>query len=521
MDALPRATGRSPLLCRIRQESLRYAIISYRSSRTVSLICGGYCDGEDTSHSFGVWAHSLSAQTYQKLIDRGWRRSGHYLYRPNLRRSCCKSYTIRLDATRFKPDRKHRQALNKFNRYILGEEWIERRDALAESAETPVKEVKNKEPKSRNKYQSSGRFDLRDTLHAAESGRIPENLTPVRTFEITFTNSTCTEEKYQLYKKYQIKIHGDEPSKVTKAGFTRFLCDSPIHAVPLPSAVDTKNLVLEGGGDPLGYGSYHQLYRIDAKLVALAVLDILPNCVSSVYFIYDPDYAHLSLGRVSACRELSLALDIAVPVATTGIPKSEVRKRHDGLTKKENAEDVEDRGRVGGGWYYMGFYIPSCAKMAYKGEYAPSSLVDPCSPLLHPTWISLPKFERRWELRKRAVSAAETKGEKEEEEEEAMDWFVSFLTPDMKSLREPLRVPVAEEEDTDLSHPSTLSTSDMPGLMDEPAMASLSLLKLFDSGQVFTLDEDDWRANPKLLKCALSLGTILGQDILTNAIMTV
>lgn len=32
-------------------------------------------------------------------------------------------------------------------------------------------------------------------------------------------------------------------------------------------------------------GSYHQCYRLDGKLVALGVLDLLPHCVSSVYLM--------------------------------------------------------------------------------------------------------------------------------------------------------------------------------------------------------------------------------------------
>jgi arginine-tRNA-protein transferase len=32
-------------------------------------------------------------------------------------------------------------------------------------------------------------------------------------------------------------------------------------------------------------GSYHQCYRLDGKLVAVAVLDLLPHAVSSVYLL--------------------------------------------------------------------------------------------------------------------------------------------------------------------------------------------------------------------------------------------
>lgn len=59
------------------------------------------------------------------------------------------------------------------------------------------------------------------------------------------------------------------------------------------------------------YGSFHQLYRLDDELIAIGVLDILPNAVSGVYFIYDPKWSALSLGKLSALRECTLAAELA------------------------------------------------------------------------------------------------------------------------------------------------------------------------------------------------------------------
>lgn len=42
----------------------------------------------------------------------------------------------------------------------------------------------------------------------------------------------------------------------------------------------------------------------------MAVLDILPKCVSSVYFMYHPDYGFLGLGKYSALREIGLAQEL-------------------------------------------------------------------------------------------------------------------------------------------------------------------------------------------------------------------
>ena len=61
---------------------------------------------------------------------------------------------------------------------------------------------------------------------------------------------------------------------------------------------------------PKEYGAYHQLYRIDGELVAVGVIDILPSCVSSVYFMYEKKWEKFSFGKVKsiACASSSMRL---------------------------------------------------------------------------------------------------------------------------------------------------------------------------------------------------------------------
>ncbi|KAF9996590.1 Arginyl-tRNA--protein transferase 1, partial [Modicella reniformis] len=99
--------------------------------------------------------------------------------------------------------------------------------------------------------------------------------------------------------------------------------------------------------DP-GFGSFHQCYYLDEKLIAVSVIDILPECVSAVYFMYDSDYSVLSLGKYSAQREITLAQT---------------------LNDMPGYEDLKH--------YYMGFHIFTCPKMAYKSQFHPSYLLDP------------------------------------------------------------------------------------------------------------------------------------------------
>lgn len=83
------------------------------------------------------------------------------------------------------------------------------------------------------------------------------------------------------------------------------------------------------------------MYRLNGALIGVGVIDVLPSGVSSVYFFYDPDYSQLSLGKLSALKEIEYC-----------------RKR--GLE-----------------YYYLGFYIHDSPKMKYKGEYQPAELLCP------------------------------------------------------------------------------------------------------------------------------------------------
>ncbi|KAI8391164.1 arginine-tRNA-protein transferase [Radiomyces spectabilis] len=298
----------------------------------------GYCHSEDTSFTYGIWAHALSYSDYQSLIDRGWRRrSGHYVYKPDLRKSCCPQYTIRLDAQEFKISKSQRKVLNKFNRFIDGT-W----DPDTKSENTPQK----KPPKPKNDQA------LTDIIHAAET-QDKDYRHKLEPCQIVLEPASYTKEKYDVYCKYQTVVHNDKKEELSTKSFKRFLVESPMK-------------VEKTTNTSVGYGSYHQKYLLDGKLIAMAVLDILPKCVSSVYFLYDPDYSFLGLGKYSALREISLVQD---------------------LNQQKGKDDLK--------WYYMGYYIHSCPKMNYKGQYQPSYLLDP----LAYQWFPLAEYQKLLDTR--------------------------------------------------------------------------------------------------------------------------
>ncbi|XP_075211102.1 arginyltransferase 1 isoform X1 [Lycorma delicatula] len=480
----------------------------------------GYCKSSSTNYSHGMWAHSLSVQDYQYLIDRGWRRSGHYIYKPTMHLTCCPMYTIRCSALNFKTTKSQKKIIKRIHRFLASDlrksdksdntsqssdtenepafenisdipdlkEKAERAAAGASSAEVKsidpsfeklmntdavvaVEESRkihseinsesasdsfgdksiipadsfgecssNSEPSAIFKRTSKPAVGADPSRPACKKAKIlrlerkkqklqnkglneeevakklcektvpseksledfinePLPTNPAHQLEIRLVNSDPNDREfqdtydaaYEVYQKYQMAIHGDPPSKCSKRQYTRFLVNSPLQTVlvasgspemmrtlPMSWALfvnyqmkihkETRDecdvetfldflvktpLKLEKNGPPSGYGSFHQQYWLDSKLIAVGVIDILPNCVSSVYFYYDPDYSDLSLGTYASLRETSFT-----------------RSQH------YYAPSIK--------YYYMGFYIDSCPKMRYKARLKPSFLLCPETYTWHP-----------------------------------------------------------------------------------------------------------------------------------------
>lgn len=66
-----------------------------------------------------MWAETLTVQDYQNLIDRGWRRSGKYCYKPIMDQICCPQYTIRCNALRFTLSKSQKKVIKKFNKFCV------------------------------------------------------------------------------------------------------------------------------------------------------------------------------------------------------------------------------------------------------------------------------------------------------------------------------------------------------------------------------------------------------------------
>ncbi|KAF9430488.1 Arginyl-tRNA--protein transferase 1 [Podila epigama] len=292
----------------------------------------GYCKSSNGSRTYGFSAHLMTCKDYQKLINRGWRR---------------------MKANEFEASKHQRQTVNRFNHFVqegdekfekdIAERLQEHQDATMTEAKADTESVddvsgQQKKQKPR-KPAKNVPTDLRSRIQAAEYEHGPEDAVWKHRFKVKLEPSSFSEEKHELYVKYQMSVHNEPKSKCGESNYTHFLVDSPLTATVKPEDWSEENP---------GYGSFHQCYYLDNKLIAVSVIDILPECVSAVYFYYDPVYSVLSLGKYSAQREIAL-------VQT--------------LNSRPEYKDLQH--------YYMGFYIFTCPKMSYKGQFHPSFLLDP------------------------------------------------------------------------------------------------------------------------------------------------
>jgi arginine-tRNA-protein transferase len=93
------------------------------------------------------------------------------------------------------------------------------------------------------------------------------------------------------------------------------------------------------------------LYIVDDKIVGVDLIDILDDGISAIYFYYDPDYAHLSLGTYSLLYQIRLARILELK------------------------------------WIYLGYWVEGCKAFAYKPKFRPQQILDGFPPIDEtPSW---------------------------------------------------------------------------------------------------------------------------------------
>ncbi|KAJ3236567.1 Arginyl-tRNA--protein transferase 1 [Chytriomyces hyalinus] len=379
----------------------------------------GYCKSEPhSSYSNGVWMYHSSAEKYQSLIDRGWRRSGQYAYKPQMGVTCCPAYTIRLDANAFAPSHGNKKVIKKVRKLLhdalpvagdtsgVKDDSALVMDAAPESMDTsePIQEggesafvkprvevanhdftrLQTEQPSStpsttkeaetqdsktaktskkgkkpwvkQPKQQKNAPSDIVDMILSAEM-----DLTDSNKWRVELVPAVFEQETFDLYIKYQMLIHKDKREKLQVSNFQRFLVDSPITFVH-PNQIPNEKRCYDIPKNQAiiqqfpGFGTFHQKYYLNDELIAVSVLDILPHSVSAVYFMYDPS--------VPGVSTMSMGVYSAL--------------RECAMTK-QFAQMIK-----GLQYYYMGYYIHSCPKMRYKAQFKPSELLCPKMYTWHP-----------------------------------------------------------------------------------------------------------------------------------------
>jgi arginyl-tRNA--protein-N-Asp/Glu arginylyltransferase len=131
-------------------------------------------------------------------------------------------------------------------------------------------------------------------------------------------------DEFELFKLYQQEWHGDQ--SVSKAGSPRFLLCNPT-----PGAIFR--------------------YYTKERLVALGFVDLCPNALNSVYFVFDPDESERRMGVFSILYEISYC----------------------------QAQGMR--------WLHLGFWVPDSPKMRYKAEYQPAEV------LVNGSWMPYQAFD--------------------------------------------------------------------------------------------------------------------------------
>jgi arginine-tRNA-protein transferase len=204
-----------------------------------------YLDNRNAVSAFANPHIDMDMQTYNELIQHGFRRSGGYVYRPHCP-SCQECVSVRV----------------------------------------PLKKQKFTRNETRTYRRNS---DLK----------------------VSFLSGKFRDEHFDLYKRYIMSRHNDgSMANPSKADYHRFLiCDW------------TDTMFIE--------------FRLDKRLIAVAVSDVLSTALSAVYTFFDPDYADRSPGHFAILTQINEA----------------------------KSRDLD--------FLYLGYWIKDCDKMSYKRRYKP------------------------------------------------------------------------------------------------------------------------------------------------------
>lgn len=150
-----------------------------------------------------------------------------------------------------------------------------------------------------------------DALHLAPTKSQRRAARANADLSVTLSELEFTEEDFALFGRYLAVRHPGDGASLDEAGYRASYIESSVA------------------------GRLARYRKQDGSLVALGFLDALPDGLSSVYFAFDPAESARSLGVFSVLAECAIARSLGMR------------------------------------WYYLGFWVAGCRKMAYKAGFAP------------------------------------------------------------------------------------------------------------------------------------------------------
>ncbi|KAG7230086.1 hypothetical protein INR49_009806 [Caranx melampygus] len=305
--------------------------------------------------NFRMWSHTMTVQDYQDLIDRGWRRCHALKFQPSKshkkilkkmskfiskgelptgqddgmgadpsRPPCRKAKDLRKERRLQKEQmRQHVDGVtsvvsptpstthpSQANQPKTLEDFIDESLPDDSSHCLEVRLVRSNPPSPQFKASFDASYQVYKLYQMAIHKDPPDkpSESQVRLVPVSFEDPQFTasyEQSVALYSRYQMAIHGDDPSECRMNG-NRKRDQRGVNFARLQESGLTQQSKAEYSpdGPEVGYGSFHQQYWLDGRIVAVGVIDILPTCVSSVYLYYHPEFASLSLGSYSALSAL-------------------------------------------------------------------------------------------------------------------------------------------------------------------------------------------------------------------------
>lgn len=404
----------------------------------------GYCGKEDTNFSHGMWAHTLSTQDYQDLIDRGWRRSGQYCYKPTMNKTCCPLYTIKCEALNFKPTKSQKKVVKRFVNYILNDvrpgggsseengTGKEETNEDCQEGDHLQKQIENVE----NSLKMDVDVPILSPTQLIKNEKDGTSSKDINEEKIIVTKNICDKEMKDETNPKFIKPKGMDPSKPKqgKAKLARIEKYKQKHGAdqvlkpkaknqeksiedllePLNNSSGLKHkwetkLIPASMSNESFSSSYAETVKIYQKYQAVIHNDTPDKCTEKQYrrFLSNSPLQTDSEGPPFGSYHYQYCIDgkiVAVGVLDV-LPHSvsSVYLYYDPaftflslgtLTSLLEICLVRDLARRFPSitHYYLGFYIHNCVKMRYKGRYSPSKLLcpeaytwqplDSCRPLL-------------------------------------------------------------------------------------------------------------------------------------------